>query len=66
MDWWRLLHKGMTELPWGSMDNLKRLTVPQLACLASERPIGRRACATKAEFLAELARAEAAESEWGG
>jgi hypothetical protein len=66
MDWWGLIHKAMTELPWGSPENVKRMTVPQLACLASERPIGTGPCATREEFLREAARIEAAEAAWGG
>lgn len=65
MDWWALMHKGMQELPWGSPDNLKRLTIPQLACLVSDRPIGRGLCATAEDFLREAARVEAEESAWG-
>ncbi len=57
----------MTELQWPP-EVVGRLTIAQIACLASERPPGEPGGRAKSydEMAAAIARAEAEEAAWRG
>jgi hypothetical protein len=55
----------MTELPWGSPAAIARMTLPQLACLMSEKSPGKGTpCRTAAEYFAAEERIAREQARW--
>ena len=65
VNWWLVIHKALTELPWGAPEHVLGMTLPQLACLCHERPPGGPKRLESAEDVAAmLEQRAAAERVW--
>ena len=58
-----MYHTAMREIPWATPEALGRLTIPQLACLGSEKPPGNTSGSAEA-FQEYLRRRAAEEAAW--